>query len=60
MKYTSSGVRTELRAGIGMENSDLSKMLMEIINKYGKNEGYVLLTISWSKNNMLSRYGEFQ
>ena len=43
-----------------MANIDLQKILMEIINTYGKNDGYVIPTISWSKENMLSRYGEFQ
>lgn len=39
---------------------DLQGMLHEIVSQYGKNEGYAIPTISWSKNNMLSRYGEFQ
>ncbi len=39
---------------------DLQGMLHEIVFQYGKNEGYAIPTISWSKNNMLSRYGEFQ
>jgi len=43
-----------------MANIDLQKMLMDIIDTYGKNEGYAIPTISWSKDNMLSRYGEFQ
>ena len=43
-----------------MANIDLQKILMEIINTYGKNDGYVIPAISWSKENMLSRYGEFQ
>lgn len=43
-----------------MADIDLQKMLMDIIDTYGKNEGYAIPTISWSKDNMLSRYGEFQ
>lgn len=43
-----------------MANIDLKMMLLEIIAEYGKNEGYAIPTISWSKDNMLSRYGEFQ
>jgi len=43
-----------------MANIDLSKMLMEIIDIYGKNKGYTIPTISWSKENMLSRFGEYQ
>lgn len=43
-----------------MASIDLSGMLKEIIDEYGKNEDYAIPTISWSKNNMLSRYGEFQ
>lgn len=43
-----------------MVNIDLQDLLMEIVNTYGKNEGYAIPTISWSKDNMLSRYGEFQ
>lgn len=43
-----------------MVNIDLQKMLMEIIDTYGKNDGYAVPTIAWSKDNMLSRYGEFQ
>lgn len=33
---------------------------MEVIDTYGKNDGYAIPTIAWSKDNMLSRYGEFQ
>lgn len=43
-----------------MAEIDLQKMLMDVIDTYGKNEGYAIPTISWSKENMLSRYGEFQ
>lgn len=43
-----------------MANIDLQKMLMEVIDTYGKNDGYAIPTIAWSKDNMLSRYGEFQ
>lgn len=43
-----------------MASIDLNKMLYEIIETYGKNDGYAIPTISWSKDNMLSRYGEFQ
>lgn len=43
-----------------MANIDLQQMLLEIVELYGRNEGYVVPTISWSKENMLSRYGEFQ
>ncbi|MBR4084232.1 MAG: M48 family metallopeptidase [Lachnospiraceae bacterium] len=43
-----------------MASIDFQKMLMDIIDTYGKNEGYAIPTISWSKDNMLSRYGEFQ
>ena len=43
-----------------MADIDLQKMLMDIIDTYGKNEGFAIPTISWSKDNMLSRYGEFQ
>lgn len=43
-----------------MASIDLSGMLKEIIDEYGKNEDYAIPTISWSKNNMLSRYGEYQ
>lgn len=43
-----------------MASIDLNKMLYEIIETYGKNDGYASPTISWSKDNMLSRYGEFQ
>ena len=43
-----------------MANIDLQKMLTEIIATYGKNDGYAIPTIAWSKDNMLSRYGEFQ
>lgn len=43
-----------------MANIDLQQMLLEIVEIYGRNEGYVVPTISWSKENMLSRYGEFQ
>ena len=45
---------------VGMADIDLQKMLMDIIDTYGKNAGYAIPTISWSKDNMLSRYGEFQ
>jgi hypothetical protein len=43
-----------------MSDINLNKMLMEIIETYGKNNGYQIPTISWSRENMLSRYGEFQ
>lgn len=43
-----------------MASIDLNKMLYEIIENYGKNDGYAIPTISWSKDNMLSRYGEYQ
>lgn len=43
-----------------MASIDLNKMLHEIIETYGKNDDYAIPTISWSKDNMLSRYGEFQ
>lgn len=43
-----------------MAGNDLSKMLTEVIELYGKNEGYAIPTISWSKENMISRYGEYQ
>ena len=38
----------------------LENLLSDIISTYGKNPGYHIPTISWSKENMLSRYGEFQ
>lgn len=44
----------------GKNELDLQGLLQDIISEYGKNEGYEIPTISWSKNNMLSRYGEFQ
>lgn len=43
-----------------MANIDLQQLLMEVIATYGRNEGYEIPTISWPKENMLSRYGEFQ
>lgn len=43
-----------------MANIELTSLLAEIIETYGKNDGYAIPTISWSKDNMLSRYGEFQ
>lgn len=45
---------------MGVAEIDLSRLLLEIIDTYGKNEGYPVPTISWSNDNMLSRYGEFQ
>ena len=39
---------------------DLEQMLYEVIDCYGKNEGYAIPTISWSEENMVSRYGEYQ
>ena len=43
-----------------MEDIALSQMLTEVIELYGKNEGYAIPTISWSEENMTSRYGEYQ
>ena len=39
---------------------DLNKILNDIINTYGKNEGYNVPDISWSDENMIGRYGEYQ
>ena len=36
-----------------MLNIDLEQMLNEIIETYGKNDGYTVPTISWSKENMI-------
>lgn len=43
-----------------MAGMDLEQMLYELIDCYGKNEGYAIPTISWSEENMVSRYGEYQ
>ena len=43
-----------------MARFDLKKMLDEIVSTYGKNDGYMIPTISWSNENMLSRFGEYQ
>jgi len=43
-----------------MANIDLHQLLIEVIETYGENEGYAIPTISWSQENMLSRFGEFQ
>ena len=43
-----------------MADIELSQMLTEVIELYGKNDGYAIPTISWSKENMTSRYGEYQ
>lgn len=43
-----------------MVGMDLEQMLYEVIDCYGKNEGYAIPTISWSEENMVSRYGEYQ
>lgn len=39
---------------------NLQKILNGIIEKYGKNEGYEIPTISWSEENQLDRFGEYQ
>lgn len=59
MKFINNGVGKNNLEVVGMADIDLQKMLMDIIDTYGKNEGYAIPTISWSKDNMLSRYGEF-
>ena len=43
-----------------MDNSRLERLLNELIDKYGVNQGYPVPTISWSEENMMSRYGEYQ
>lgn len=40
--------------------SDLERILSEIICEYGKNEDFKRPTISWSTENMVSRYAEYQ
>lgn len=37
----------------------LERLLNELIEKYGNNKGYPTPTISWSENNMIDRYGEY-
>lgn len=37
----------------------LERLLNELIEKYGNNKGYPTPTISWSEENMMSRYGEY-
>lgn len=43
-----------------MDNSRLERLLNELVEKYGVNQGYPVPTISWSEENMMSRYGEYQ
>lgn len=39
---------------------DLNKLLNNVINKYGKNKGYEIPTISWSDENMFTVFAEYQ
>lgn len=40
--------------------TELERILFEIVEKYGKNDNYRKPTISWSTENMVSRYAEYQ
>lgn len=39
---------------------DLNKLLKNLVREFGKNELYDIPTISWSEENMISRFGEYQ
>ncbi|MCD7826666.1 MAG: hypothetical protein LUH14_12010 [Clostridiaceae bacterium] len=39
---------------------DLQELLAEVIKEYGKNEGYELPAISWTKEIRLASFGEYQ
>lgn len=41
-------------------SNKLERILDELIEKFGLNEGYPKPTISWSEENMLYRFGEYQ
>ena len=44
----------------GVKVKDLNKLLKNVVSEFGKNELYDIPTISWSEENMLSRFGEYQ
>lgn len=41
-------------------NINLDILLNEVVNEFGKNQGYEIPRISWSKENMLFRFAEYQ
>lgn len=43
-----------------MNEERLQRILEQLIKDYGQNEGFLPPSISWSEENMVSRYGEYQ
>lgn len=39
---------------------NLEKILNDVVTEFGKNENYFIPTISWSEENMIGRFGEYQ